>query len=29
VPMLPVALLGIPLTELLKKLGGAVLGKPG
>jgi len=29
VPMLPVALLDIPLTELLAKLGGAVLGKPG
>lgn len=29
VPLIPVALLGIPLPELLKKLGGAFLGKPG
>jgi hypothetical protein len=28
-PMVPVALLGIPLPELLGKLGGAFLGKPG
>jgi hypothetical protein len=28
-PMIPVALLGIPLTQLLGKLGGAFLGKPG
>jgi hypothetical protein len=29
VPLVPVALLGIPLPELLAKLGGAFLGKPG
>jgi hypothetical protein len=29
IPMIPVALLGIPLPELLGKLGGAFLGKPG
>jgi hypothetical protein len=29
IPMVPVALLGIPLPELLGKLGGAFLGKPG
>ena len=29
VPMVPVALLGVPLPELLGKLGGAFLGKPG
>ena len=28
-PMIPVALLQMPLTELLSKLGGAMLGKPG
>jgi hypothetical protein len=28
-PMIPVALLEMPLTELLSKLGGAMLGKPG
>jgi len=28
-PMLPVALMGIPLSELLLKLGGTMLGKPG
>jgi hypothetical protein len=28
-PMLPVALLGVPLPELLAKLAGAFLGKPG
>ena len=28
-PMLPVALLGVPLDQLLKKLAGTLLGKPG
>jgi len=28
-PMIPVALMGIPLSELLLKLGGAMIGKPG
>jgi hypothetical protein len=28
-PMLPVALMGVPLSELLLKLGGTMLGKPG
>jgi hypothetical protein len=28
-PMIPVALLAVPLPELLRKLGGAFLGKPG
>jgi hypothetical protein len=28
-PMIPVALLGVPLPELLGKLAGAFLGKPG
>ncbi len=28
-PMLPVALLGVPLHELLSKLAGTMLGKPG
>jgi len=28
-PMLPVALLGVPLPQLLLKLGGALIGKPG
>jgi hypothetical protein len=28
-PLIPVALLGIPLPDLLAKLGGAFLGKPG
>ena len=28
-PMIPVALLGMPLPELLLKLAGALLGKPG
>jgi hypothetical protein len=27
--MIPVALLGVPLPELLGKLAGAFLGKPG
>jgi hypothetical protein len=29
VPMLPVALLGVPLDQLLAKLAGTLLGKPG
>jgi hypothetical protein len=28
-PMIPVALLGVPLSEMLRKLAGAFLGKPG
>ena len=28
-PMVPVALMGVPVSELLLKLGGAMLGKPG
>jgi hypothetical protein len=28
-PMLPVALLGVPLDQLLAKLAGTLLGKPG
>jgi len=28
-PILPVALLGVPLTELLAKLAGTLIGKPG
>jgi hypothetical protein len=27
-PMIPVALLGVPLPQLLRKLAGAFLGKP-
>jgi hypothetical protein len=29
VPLIPVALLGVPLSQLLRKLGGAFIGKPG
>jgi hypothetical protein len=28
-PMVPVALLGVPLPQLLGKLAGAFIGKPG
>jgi hypothetical protein len=28
-PMVPVALMGVPVSELLLKLGGAMIGKPG
>jgi hypothetical protein len=28
-PMIPVALLGVPLDQLLAKLAGTLLGKPG